>query len=177
VQQRAIAILRRSTLLTALDTSAGNARPTRAYDAATILHIFAGPTRTAAHMPTSAALPDTITPHTRACRHTRRDKPHAARRHVSIMARVTQNSASARNIAHSHAAYKHTSPARPHDVPLGNNHCALRNHHCTHTAAHAPHTARHTAPTTPHAAHRKSHPVTHAASAPHLLQSHQVAQP
>ncbi len=141
----------------------------RAYEA-TMLHIFAGPTRTAAHMPTSAALPATITQHTRAHRHTRRDKPHPAQRHGSIMAHVTHTPTShAPHIAHQRTAYKHTSPARPHDVPYSRNHCALPEHHCTHTAARTPHTARHTALTTPHTANRKSHPVTHAASAPHSL--------
>jgi hypothetical protein len=82
----------------------------------------------------------------------------------------------ATHIAHSHAECRHTSPTRPHDVPHSTNHCALRNHHRMHTAARTPRTARHTAPTTPHAAHRKSHPVTHAASAPHSPQRRQAAQ-
>jgi hypothetical protein len=80
------------------------------------------------------------------------------------------------HITHSRAAYKHTSPARPHDVTHSRDNSALREHHCTHTAARTPHTPRHTAPRTPHTAHRKSHPVTHAASAPHSLQSCQAAQ-
>jgi hypothetical protein len=141
----------------------------RAYDAAKTLHVFAGPT----HI---AALPATITPTTmrthappraHAPKNARYYKPHAARRHVSVMARVTQHSAHltshTRHIAHSHAAYRHTSPARPHDVPHSRNNCALRSDHRMHTAARTPRTARRTAPTTPHAAHRKSHPVTHAA--------------
>jgi hypothetical protein len=37
-------------------------------------------------MPTSAALPTTITPHIRARRQTRRDKPHPAQRHASVIA-------------------------------------------------------------------------------------------
>jgi hypothetical protein len=82
----------------------------------------------------------------------------------------------ARHIAHSHAAYKQTSPACPHYVLHNLNRCALRDHHLMHTAARTPPTARHTAKTTPHAAHRKSHPVTHAASAPHSRQSCQAAQ-
>jgi hypothetical protein len=49
-------------------------------------------------------------------------------------------------------------------------------HHCTHTTARTPHTARNTEPTTPHTTHRKSHPITHAASAPHSRQSCQAAQ-
>jgi hypothetical protein len=72
--------------------------------------------------------------------------------------------------------HKHTSPARPHDVPHSRHNTALRNRHRMHTAARTPRTARHTAPTTPHATHRKSHPVTHAASAPHSRQSCQIAQ-
>jgi hypothetical protein len=173
----------------------------RAYAAHKIHHIFEGPTRTAAHMPTSAALPDTITPQTHAMRRaspstTARQRPdachsnqrtptthathiahsHAEYRHTSparphdVLHRT--NHCALRNhhrmhIAHSHAEYRHTSPARPHDVLHSTNHCALRNHHRMHTAARTPRTARHTAPVTPHAAHRKSHPVTHAASAPH----------
>jgi hypothetical protein len=78
-----------------------------------------------------------------------------------------------RTLTHS---IQHTSPARTHDIPHSRNHCALRKHHCTHTAAHTPHKARHTAPSAPHTAHRKSHPVTHAASTPHSLQSCQAAQ-
>jgi hypothetical protein len=66
-----------STLLTALETAAGIHAPKtrtlrRAYDTATILQILAGPTRIAAHMPTSAALPATITPQPRAQTHTMR---------------------------------------------------------------------------------------------------------
>jgi hypothetical protein len=115
----------------------------------------------------------------RAQTHSRRDKPHPAHRHVSVMARVTPNSAQptshAPHIAHSHTAYKHATPTRPR-VPHSHNHCEQRKHHCTHTAARTSHTARHTALTTPHTAHRKSHPVTHAASAPHSRQSCQAAQ-
>jgi hypothetical protein len=152
----------------------------RAHDATTILHIFAGQTRTAAHMPTSAALPNTVTPRTRAHRYTHdatRPTQHtgtSASRRVSP--KTTHTYKPRTHIAHSHATYKHTSPARPHDVPHNPNHCALPEHHCTHTAARTPHTARHTAPTTPHTAHRKSHPVTHAASAPHSRQISQAAQ-
>ena len=98
---------------------------------------------------------------------------------TSAMSRVSQKRTKTNNAphtTHSHAAYKHTSPARPQDIPHSRNHCALRNHHRMHNAARTPHTARHTAPTTPHATHTKSHPVTHAASAPHSLQSCQAAQ-
>jgi hypothetical protein len=45
------------------------------------------------HTSTSAALPATITPQTRAHRHTRCDKPRPAQRHVSVMARAAQHSA------------------------------------------------------------------------------------
>jgi hypothetical protein len=130
-------------------------------------------------MPTSAALHDTITPQTRVRRHPQRDKPHPAQHDVSIMARVTPTQRSstshARHIAHSHAAYK-PSPACPYNVPHSTNQCALRKHHRSQTAAQTSHTARYTAPTNPHTAHKTSHPVTHAASAPHSLQSCQAAQ-
>jgi hypothetical protein len=127
-------------------------------------------------MPTSAALPDTITPRTRARRHTRRDKPHPAQRHVSIMA-VSPKTARANKPRTAHRtltrSIRHTSPR---DVPHSHDNTALRKHHCTHTAARTPRTARHTAPRTPHTAHRKSHPVTPAASTPHSPQSCQAAQ-
>jgi hypothetical protein len=137
----------------------------RANHAATTPHIFTGPMHTSRTCRPAPRFP------TRARRHTRCDEPHPAQRHVSVMARVTQYSARLqamqRHIAHSHTAYKHTSPTRPHDVSHSTNHCAPHQHHRIHTAARTPHTARHTAPTTPHAARRKSHPVTHAACAPH----------
>jgi hypothetical protein len=131
--------------------------------------------------PTSAALPDTITPHTRAHRHThttRQATPTttARQRHGARHPKQRTPTSHARHIAHANAARKHTRPARPHDVPHSRNHCALPEHHCTHNATCTPHTARHTAPTTPYAANRKSHPVTHAASAPHSRQSCQAAQ-
>jgi hypothetical protein len=130
-------------------------------------------------MPTSAALPATITQHTHASTHTRHDKPQPPQRHVSVMARVTQKQRTQQathRTSHTRTQHAHISTARPHDVPHSRNHCTLRKHHSTHTAARTPHTARHTAPTTPHTAHRKSHPVTRAASAPHSPKSCQVAQ-
>jgi hypothetical protein len=77
-----------------------------------MLHIFACPTRTAAHMPTCAALPATITPQTRARRHTRCDKPYPPQRHVCVMAHVTQNSA---HLQPTHAAsHTHTQRTTTH---------------------------------------------------------------
>ena len=96
------------------------------------------------------------------------------------MARVTQNNARSQPTQRtSHTHMQNTDTQAPHarnDVVHSRNHCPLRKHHHVHTVARTPRTARHTAPTTPHAAHRKSHPVTHAASAPHSRQSCQAAQ-
>jgi hypothetical protein len=132
-------------------------------------------------MPTSAALPDTITPQTRAHRHTRCGKPHPPLRHVSLMVRVTQNSARLQPTQRtSHTRIQNTDTQAPHARTTSRTAptTAHRNHHCMHTAARTPnphYITRHTAPRTPHAAHRKSHPVTHAASTPHLQQSSQAA--
>jgi hypothetical protein len=124
-------------------------------------------------MPTSAALPATITPQSCARRHTQHSTT-SAPWHVSPNTAHTNKPHTAhRTLTRS---IQRTSPVRPHDVPHSCNHCALHQHHCMHTAARMPHTVRHTAPTTPHTTHRKSHPVTHAASAPHSLQSCQAAQ-
>ncbi len=85
-------------------------------DAASMLHIFAGPThisRTCRPAPRSP-LPS----HRKNARtDTRWDKPHTAQRHGSVMARVTQKrtpTAHATHIAHSYAEYRHTSPAHTH---------------------------------------------------------------
>jgi hypothetical protein len=132
-------------------------------------------------MPTSPALPDTITHHTHAREQTDTHDATSPTQHNTTSAswRVSPKTAHT-NKPHSHAAYKHTSPTCPHDVPHSRNHCTLPKHHCTHTAARTPHTARHTAPTTapatPHDAHRKAHPVTHASSAPHSPKIRQAAQ-
>jgi hypothetical protein len=140
-----------------------------------MLQNFTSPTRTAAHMPTSAALPATITPQTHARRHTRCDKPYPPQRHVSVMARVTQNSA---HLQPTHAA----SPTHTQRTNIHVLHASTASHTAATiapreiTTARTPQTTRYTAPPTPHAAHGKSHPVTHAASAPHSLQSCLAAQ-
>ncbi len=183
----AIAILRYSTLLTALETRRQCTPNTRilhrrAYDAATILKFtFRRPDATSRTVPTSAALPATITPHNHARTDTHDATSPTHHNTTSASWRVSPETAHTnkprtahRTLTHS---IQHTSPARPHDVPHSRNHCTPRKHHCTHTAAHTPHsTARHTAPRSPHTAHRKSHPVTHAASAPHSPYSWQAAR-
>jgi hypothetical protein len=147
----AIAILRHSTLVTALETGPAMHPKTRivhrAYDTATILHIFAGPTRTSR---TCRLAPRSPTPshhaHARTGILTTRQAPSstaACQRHGACHPKQRTPTSHARHIAHSRAAYKHTSPARPQDVPHSRNHRAVRNHHCTHTAARTPHTARH----------------------------------
>jgi hypothetical protein len=169
-QKAAIAILWHSTLLTALET----APAVRASYVARMTQprciTFRRPNAHLTHMPTSAALPDTITPQTRAHTHAMRRAPPsttARQRHGACHPKQRTPTTHTTHIAHSHAEYRHTSPTSPHDVPHSRNHCALHNYHHMHTAARTPRTARHTAPTTAQAAHRKSHPVTHAASAPH----------
>jgi hypothetical protein len=126
-----------STLLTALETAAGIHAPKtrtlrRAYDTATILQILAGPTRIAAHMPTSAALPATITPQPRAQTHTMRqfEAPPctmARQRHGACHPKQRTPTSHAPRIPHSHTAYKHTSPTRPQVIPqaVATAHCAI----------------------------------------------------
>jgi hypothetical protein len=104
---------------------------------------------------------------------------HPPQRHVTIMARVTQNSAHIQAThATSHTPTQHTNTQAPHARTT--SHTAPTTAHCPNITActppHARHTARHTAATTPHTAHRKSHQVTLAASAPHSRQSCQAAQ-
>jgi hypothetical protein len=121
---------------------------------------FRKPNAHLTHMPTSAALPATITPRTRAHRHTRRDKPHPPQRHVSIIARIWQSSARQQATHRTpHTRTQHTThkPARLHDVPLRRNHCALSKHYRMHTAARTPHTARHTAPPPAHCSQKNTH--------------------
>ncbi len=122
--------------------------------------IFRRPNAHITHMPTSAAPPATITPQTRARKHTQRHKPHPPQRHVTIMACVAENSA---HLQATHAtSHTHTQPTNtqaPHARTTSRTapttaHCAII---AVCTPPHARHTARHTAPTTPHAAHRKSH--------------------
>jgi hypothetical protein len=99
----------------------------RAYDAATMLHILAGSTRTS-----------------RTCRLAPRSPLPSHHKHARADTRDETSPT------------QHNGTAASWRVP--------------------PNTARHTAPTTPDTAHRKSHPVTHAASAPHSPQSYQAAQ-
>ncbi len=152
---------------------AQDAHSTSAYDAAALLHIIAGTTRTprTCQLAPRSPLPSHHTI-TRTQTHRMRQAPPTTtprQRHGTChpKQRTPTSHWHAPHIAHSRTAYKHTSPARPHDVLHSHNHCELCKHHFTHTAARTPHTARHTASRTPHTAHRKSHPVTHAASAPH----------
>jgi hypothetical protein len=149
----------------------------RAYDAATIAHIVALNAHVG-HMPTSAAIPDTITPQTRAQTHKMRQAQPttmARQRHGACHQKQRTPTSHARLIAHSHTAYKHTSPARPHDVRTAVT--TLRKHHCMHTAApHSTHCTTHSSDHTTHRPQKKAHPVTHTASAPHSLQRRQAAQ-
>ncbi len=78
--------------------SAGNARPKtrivpRAYDTATMLHIFTGTMHTSRTCRLAPRPP--LPSHRKHARekHTRRDKPHPPQRHVGVMAHATQNSA------------------------------------------------------------------------------------
>jgi hypothetical protein len=129
----------------------------------------------------SVALIATVNAHTRTHRSTRRDKPHPAqRRHVHIMARVTQNKArrqATHVTSHTTTQNTNTSPARPQETPR----TAAITGHCANITAHAPLQARRTphgtkAPRTRRRARRKTHPVIHAAAAPHSRQSCQAAQ-
>jgi hypothetical protein len=114
----------------------------RACDAVTMLHIFAGPTRTSCTC-RPAPLPATITPQTRAHRHTRCDKPHPARRHVGVMAPVAQNSAHQQAThATSHTRMQHTNTQAPHARPTFRT--AATTAHCPNIAAPTPLRARHT---------------------------------
>jgi hypothetical protein len=112
-------------------------------------------------MPTSAAIPATITPHART--ETRDATSPTQHNGTSASWRVSPNTVHTykpcnahRTLARRIQTHKPRTPARR---PHSTKHCALRKHHRMHTAARTPHTARHTAPTTAHTAHRKSHPV------------------
>ncbi len=126
----------------------------RAYDAVTILHILEGPMHTSRTCRPAPRSP-LRSHHAHARADTRRDKPHPPRRHVRVMARVTQNSAhqqAAHRTSHTHAAYKHASPARLDDVPRSRSHCALRT---AHTSLHA----RRRTHATHSMAHNSAHPT------------------
>jgi hypothetical protein len=181
----AIAILRHSTLVTALEPApamhAHDAHRHCAYDAATIPHIFPGPTRTARTFRLAPRSP--LPSHHKHARTDKHDTASPSHHNTTPASwRVPPNTAQTykphtpHRIQYSHGAYKHTSPACPLDIPHSRNHCALRKHHCTHTAARTSHTAHSSNLNHPHAAHRKSHPVSHAASAPHSRQSCHAAQ-
>ncbi len=120
----------------------------RAYDAATMLHIFAGPTRTTTHMPTGATLPDTITPQTRAHRHTRCDNPNHHNT-TSASWRVSPKTAHACNPCNAHRTlacriqtHKPRTPARrpqqPQPLPTAQSSPHAHRHaHATHSTAHS----------------------------------------
>jgi hypothetical protein len=94
-------------------------------------------------MPTSAALPATITPQTCARRHTRCDKPHPPQHHVSVMARVTQNSAHLQAThATSHTRTQHTNTQALHARTM--SHTAPTTAHCAIITSCTPPHARHT---------------------------------
>jgi hypothetical protein len=169
--------------------SAGYARPTRAFCIAPMTQprffTYSQAQRAPrAHADQRRAPRYHHTTHTRAQTRTTRQAPPTTtprQRHGACHPKQRTPTSHAPHIAHSHTAHKHTSPAhtparRPAQPrPLRTAQTSLHAHRRTH----APHTARHTAPRSPHTAHtahRKSHPVTHAASAPHSLQSSQVAQ-
>jgi hypothetical protein len=95
-----------------------------------------------AHMPTGAALPATITPRIHVRRHTRCDKPHPPQRHVSVTARVTQNSVRLQTTQRtSHTRTQHTPaqrPAQPHTLLTAQTSPhAHRRAHATHSTAHS----------------------------------------
>jgi hypothetical protein len=94
-------------------------------------------------MPTSAALPDTITPQACAHRHTRCDKPHPAQRHVSVMTRVTQNSAHIQAMQRTSRTHtQHTNTQTPHARTTSRT--AANTAHYASITAHTPPHARHT---------------------------------
>jgi hypothetical protein len=106
------------------------------------------------------------TAHTRARRHTKCDKTHTPQRHVSVMARVTRNSA--RRQATHRTTNTHVSHART------TSRTAATTAQCANITARTPPHAHHTGTVhgtqlrPPHKPPTKqSHPVTHAASAPH----------
>ncbi len=139
----AIAILRHSTRITALDTApAMHAQDThrtyRVWHSHDASH-FAGPTRTTAHMPTSAAFPDTITPRTRARTDThemRQAPPNTTpRQRHGVSPNTAPRLQPTHRTSHTHIQHATHNPARPHNFPHSANHCALRKHHCSHAAA------------------------------------------
>jgi hypothetical protein len=166
--QTAIAILLHSTLVTALEAAAAmhaqdahcasSACSQCAHDTAATILAFSQSSRTP-HAHINLLVPRSPPPSHHA---------HAAQRHVSTTARVTQNTARQQDThGTSHTPTQHTkqtSPTRPQDVPHSHDNSALRQHHCAHPTART----QHTAPRTTHTAHGKPQPVTHAASHTHV---------
>jgi hypothetical protein len=116
----------------------------RVHDAATILHIFAGPTRTSR---TCRPAPRSPLPshhaHTRAQTHTTRQAPPsttARRRRGAYHPKQRTPTSHARHSAHSHATHKHTSPHTRRTSRTAATTALCANHHCTHAAAPTPHT-------------------------------------
>jgi hypothetical protein len=110
-------------------------------------------------MPTSAALPASITPQTRARRHTRCDKPHPAQRHVSVMTRVTQNSARLQPTQRtSHTRMQNTDTQAPHARTTSST--AATTTHCASITVCTPPLARHSQHGSQLIAHRKTHSHT-----------------
>jgi hypothetical protein len=140
----------------------------RAYDAATIRHIFAGPTRTSR---TCRPAPRSPLPshHTHAHRYPTRQDPRtkASQRHGAGQRTPTSYPP---HIAHSRIIQNHMSrtPARRPAQPQPLRTAQISQH--AHAAAHTPHTARHTALSTPHTAHRK-HTQSHTRPSRHTHDS------
>jgi hypothetical protein len=160
----AIAILWYSALPTALETAT-------AMRASYVASMTQPPffTFSQAQMHTSRTCllaPRSPTPshHTHARRHTRRDKPHPAQRHVSVMARVTQNSARLQAThATSHTRTQHTNTQPPH---ANTTSCtAATTAHCAVITACIPPRARHTQHGTqlqpPHTSPTENHTQSH----------------
>jgi hypothetical protein len=103
---------------------------------------FRSPNAHLTHRPTRAALPTTITSHTRACADTHDATSPNQHTGTSASWRVSAKAAHTNkpHTAHSHTAHKHTNSARPHDVPHSRNHRAVHPHHhthATHSTAHS----------------------------------------
>jgi hypothetical protein len=115
-------------------------------------------------MPTSAALPATITPQTRTRRHTRCDEPHPAQRHGSVMTRVTQNNARPQPTQRtSHTHMQNTDTQAPHARTTSRT--AATTVHCAIITACTPLRARHTQHGTqlrpPHTPPTENHTQSH----------------
>jgi hypothetical protein len=160
----AIAILRHSTLVTALDT----APAMHTQDAHWTARLCRSQRTPHAHAKQRRAPRHHHTAHTRARRHTQRDNsPTSPTQHngTSPSWHVSPKTAHANQPRTAHLtlqrSIQHASPVHPQDVPDSHNNTALRKHHCTQAAARAPHTARYTTPRTPHTAHAQPPRHTH----------------